>query len=193
MTEIYEFFPENIKSQLPLLYSQEKSKDPIVHVKFFCPWNHWTWYATEGQIEGEDFLFFGYVVGHVREWGYFALSDLQSVTGPFGLKIERDMYFNAKQASEIEDIHTHYKPKNDGVQKQYCGSCDQDTPHEGKDCLVCGNCQPIIKEPVENLAYRTCRACGERYDTPHKSNCLQKRNPSTSSGEPRILVKMEDV
>src|SRR5690349_2143911 len=119
MTEIYEFFPDNIKSQLPPLYSQEKNKDPIVHIKFFCPWNYWTWYATEGQAEGEEFIFFGYVVGHTREWGYFALSDLQSVTGPGGLKIERDIHFNGKQASEITDIYSHYKPKNDAVQKQY--------------------------------------------------------------------------
>lgn len=138
MTETYEFFPDNIRAQLSPLYSQETVQNPIVHIKFFCPWNQWTWYATEGQQEGDDFLFFGYVVGLEREWGYFVLSELQSVSGPGGLKIERDIYFTAKPASEISDIHTHHKPKSDGVQKRYCDTCDTDTPHEGGDCLACG-------------------------------------------------------
>jgi hypothetical protein len=204
MPETYEFFPDHIKAQLPPLYSQEKNKDPIVYVKFFCPWNQWTWYVTEGQAEGEDFLFFGYVVGLEREWGYCVLSDLQSVTGPGRLKIERDMYFEPQNASQITDIHSHYKPKSDGVKKQYCGYCDQDTPHEGKDCLVCGNQEPTLNaskeleatsgtEDSDDLAYKRCRACGERYDMPHKPNCSQRRNPSTPSGEPRVLVKMEDL
>src|SRR5687767_8209181 len=112
MTETYEFFPDHIRSQLPPLYSQEKSQDPIVHVKFFCPWNQWIWYATEGETDGDDFRFFGYVIGLEREWGYFVLSDLQSITGPGRLKIERDIHFEPQNASQIADIHSHYKPKS---------------------------------------------------------------------------------
>lgn len=143
MEEVYEFFPDSVRSQIPKLYSQEGSKDPKVHVKFFTPWAGWTWYATEGEEDGDDFRFFGYVVGHEREWGYFVLSELQSVTGPAGLKIERDIHFTPRPASEISDIHSHYKPKpstnrGDGVSKSYCGTCDTDTPHEGAYCLACG-------------------------------------------------------
>src|ERR1044072_7858946 len=191
MTEKYEFFPDHIKSQLPPLYSQENNKDPIVHIKFFCPWSQWTWYATEGQIEGEDFLFFGYVVGLEREWGYFALSEMESVTGPARLKIERDIYFKPQNASQIPDIHSHSSP-NDAVQKQYCEYCAQDTPHEGKDCLACGKPASGLlaskehrttSNPAnsESLAYKTCRVCGEQYDRPHKSQCSQRRNPPAPS------------
>jgi hypothetical protein len=204
MTETYEFFPDHIKVQLPPLYSQEKNKDPIVYVKFFCPWNQWTWYITEGQAEDEDFLFFGYVVGHAREWGYFVLSDFESITGPGRLKIERDMYFSAQNASQIADIHSHYKPKDYGVQKQYRGCCDQETVHESCNCLVCGNQQATLntgKEPEitsstkdpDNLTFKRCRVCTEHYDTPHKPDCSQRRNPFTPFGEPRVLVKMEDL
>ena len=28
-----------------------------------------------------------------NEWGYVSLKELQSITGPMGLKIERDLYF----------------------------------------------------------------------------------------------------
>lgn len=70
--EKYEFFPDALKESLPKLYSQEGNKDPTVHVKFFQPWGGWTWYATEGEQQEEDFIFFGYVVGFEREWGYFS-------------------------------------------------------------------------------------------------------------------------
>jgi hypothetical protein len=86
---------ENIKTfkKFPI-GSQEKVEDPKIIVKFFCPWNQWTWYATEAELQEDgDWLFFGYVVGLEKELGYFVLSELQSVKGPFGLKIERDMHF----------------------------------------------------------------------------------------------------
>src|SRR5258706_3043436 len=173
-----ELLPDDIKDQLPKLYAQEANKNPIVYVKFFCPWNQWTWYATEGQAEGDDFLFFGYVVGHEREWGYFVFSELESVSGPGRLKIERDIHFKPQNASQVADIPTHYKPKDDGVRKQYCEYCDQDMPHEGKDCLVCGNQEVTLKGSKEleatsstkhpdNIAYKTCLVIGERYYTLH--------------------------
>jgi hypothetical protein len=104
MSETYEFFPDEVKSTLPPLYSQEKVKDPVVHVKFFCPWNRWTWFATEGEERDGDFLLFGYVIGHEREWGYFSLNELATVTGPFGLKLERDIYFTPKPKSQVKEI-----------------------------------------------------------------------------------------
>ena len=93
---------KEILAKLPPLYSQEKAEDPVAWVKFFAPWTNWTWFATEGEPKGDDFLFFGYVIGHEREWGYFSLSELESVRGPAGLKIERDMYFKPVPASEFK-------------------------------------------------------------------------------------------
>ncbi len=106
MSETYEFFPDEVKSTLPPLYSQENVKDPVIQVKFFCPWNQWTWFATEGEQQGDDFIFFGYVIGHEREWGYFSSNELQSVTGPGGLKIERDIYFSPKPKSQVLEMPT---------------------------------------------------------------------------------------
>ena len=40
---------KKITDILPKLYSQEKIKDPICYLKYFCPWNSWTWYVTEGE------------------------------------------------------------------------------------------------------------------------------------------------
>ena len=92
---------EEVRAQLPRLYSQEHNKDPTVHVKFFCPWSNWTWFATEGSAEDDDFRFFGYVIGFEEEWGYFVLPELTSSRGPLGLAIERDLYFHAGPFSEV--------------------------------------------------------------------------------------------
>lgn len=104
MGKKYEFFPDDVKSKLPPLYSQDESEDPIVHVKFFCPWDKWTWFATEGEEQNGDFMFFGYVIGDEREWGDFSLCELQSVKGPLGLKIERDIHFTPKRKSQIKEM-----------------------------------------------------------------------------------------
>lgn len=96
---------DELRAQLPALYAQENEKDAMVHIKFFTPWTGWTWYVTEGSPEGDDFIFFGYVIGQESEWGYFSLNELESINGPFGLKIERDLHFTPKRKSEIPEIH----------------------------------------------------------------------------------------
>jgi Protein of unknown function (DUF2958) len=104
MGEEYEFFPDDLKAQLPKLYAQEGSKDPTVWVKWFTPWTSWTWFATEGEQQGDQFICFGYVIGQDKEWGYFSLTELESITGPFGLKIERDIHFSPKLKSQVPEI-----------------------------------------------------------------------------------------
>lgn len=80
-------------SQFPL-GSQEGLRDNAkVLVKFFFPAGRYTFYATEGEEQGDDILFFGYCVSALGEdcdeWGYTALSELQSVHVR-GLSMERD-------------------------------------------------------------------------------------------------------
>jgi hypothetical protein len=139
MGEKYEFFPDELKAQIPKLYSQEGNKDPTVYMKLFTPWTNWTWYITEGEDRDGDYLMFGYVIGHEREWGYISLNELKAVKGPMGLKIERDIHFSSKPASQISDIHSHYKPKAEEpkAEGEYCGVCDKNTLHEGGQCVSC--------------------------------------------------------
>ena len=61
--------PEELRKQLPPLYTQEREPNPMVYLKFFLPSSGWTWYVTEGQPEGEDYLLFGFVFGFEGEWG----------------------------------------------------------------------------------------------------------------------------
>lgn len=87
---------KEIERTMPKLGSTENipMEEKRVIVKFFTPWTQWTWWVFEGeQQEDGDWLFFGMVEGWEKEMGYFTLSELTSVEGPFKLKIERDMYY----------------------------------------------------------------------------------------------------
>lgn len=85
-----------IEKSLPPFYTYENSvADKVpVRVKFFTPWTSWTWYATE--YDPRMRTFFGWVDGHEKEMGYFSLDELESIHGPFGLKIERDLWWNSE-------------------------------------------------------------------------------------------------
>jgi hypothetical protein len=95
---------DELRATLPKLYAQESEKDKIVYAKFFTPWTGWTWFVTEGQQEEGDFIFFGFVIGLEHEWGNFSLNELESVRGPGGLRIERDLHFTPKRQSQIAEI-----------------------------------------------------------------------------------------
>ena len=81
---------------------QEDKSDPIIIAKFFNPTGAGTWYATE--YNPSDKTFYGYVsiFGDWNdEWGYFSLTELESLKGPFGLGIERDIYFTETPSSKV--------------------------------------------------------------------------------------------
>ena len=64
-----------------------------VIVKYFNPCGAGTWLITEGEKQEDgDWLFYGYCYLFEWEWGYVMLSELENVTLPFGLKIERERY-----------------------------------------------------------------------------------------------------
>ena len=50
-------------------------------------------------------MFFGYVSifnDDCDEWGYFSLTELETIKGRFGLGIERDLYFKSRPFSQIK-------------------------------------------------------------------------------------------
>lgn len=94
-----------VRKKLPKLYSQEKNPDPMVVVKFFNPYGPATWWITEGNEEGDDFIMFGLCMlfgPDEAELGYVSLNELQSIKGIFGLGMERDMYWTPKPLSEVK-------------------------------------------------------------------------------------------
>ncbi len=104
--------PEELKQQLPPLYSQQSENDPLVVCKFFHPLSPMTWYAIEGSPVDEDgyydtdkekvdFLFFGWIHSDQSELGYFSLNEMEAINVG-GLGIERDVHFTPKKLSEVK-------------------------------------------------------------------------------------------
>ena len=94
---------KELEKIIPKMYSDEDTKleDKIVYAKFFTPDSNWTWFILE--FDGEDTLF-AMVHGLEKELGNVSLSELKSVRGPLGLKIERDLHFIPKKYSDIEEL-----------------------------------------------------------------------------------------
>ena len=99
---------ENKKKKFPIGAQDGKGDEAEIFVKFFAPWGNWTWYAIEGNhLPNGDIEFFGLVVGDFAEMGYFYLSELEEVRGPWGLKVERDNYFKGTLKDAKRLLHNH--------------------------------------------------------------------------------------
>lgn len=86
------------------IYSQEKKGNEAIAIcKFFSPVGSYTWYVTEGEKkENGDWLFFGLVENdYGKEFCYFTFKELESIKLPFGLTIERDIYFEPTKLNEL--------------------------------------------------------------------------------------------
>jgi hypothetical protein len=74
-------------------------------LKLFCPWGAATWLICDRDPDEPDILFGLCDLGMgSAELGSVSLSELTSIRGPLGLKIERDMHFTpTKTISEYAD------------------------------------------------------------------------------------------
>ena len=82
---------KEILKLLPPLYSTSEleSSEIKVPLKLFNPVGTGTWYITE--YDKEKKIAFGC---SNRELGYISITELESVTLKYGLKIERDLYWD---------------------------------------------------------------------------------------------------
>ena len=90
---------ENELAKYPLYSQDGKGKEAVAICKFFL--QGFTWYVLEAQKNGNDYEFFGIVDGLEKEYGYFTLSQLQSLRGRWGITVERDMYFKPTKVKDI--------------------------------------------------------------------------------------------
>ena len=97
---------KELEKKIPGLYETENVaiEEKELVAKFFAPWNQWTWYAVE--YDAEKGLCFGYVSHYFNEgledeWGYFNINELKEIKGPWGLGIERDLYFTTTKFAEL--------------------------------------------------------------------------------------------
>jgi hypothetical protein len=92
--------PKEILKTIPPLYTTEEQTNPIVQVKLFTPDSNWSWYILE--YDPQQKLLFGLVDGHERELGYFSLTELEELTGPLGLSVQRDIFFEPIFLEELK-------------------------------------------------------------------------------------------
>lgn len=97
-----QLLPDELRTEIPALYSQEniKTQEKTVYAKFFFPAVEWTWFVLEAKQEADDFVFFGFVIGFVEEWGYFTLNELEHINIE-GLTVERDLHFKPDKFCDV--------------------------------------------------------------------------------------------
>jgi len=96
-----ELLPDELKSRLPPLRSQEAADEPFVYARYFLPNTGWNWYPIEGEPKDEDYLFFGFVSGGADEFDHFFLSELQTKRGPNGETVQRDLNFTEGMLTDV--------------------------------------------------------------------------------------------
>ena len=92
------FLTKEIAKKLPPLYGTEGTPvdEKKIIVKYFNPSGAQTWYMVE--YDPIEKIFFGmsdlYGNQYDMSLGYISQAELESFRGKFGLKIERDMWWN---------------------------------------------------------------------------------------------------
>lgn len=94
--------PQILLSDIPDLYETEGQLDPILRLKLFTPDSCFTWYVIE-LSKADLNTCYGFVQGLDNELGYFTLDELESIHGPLGLAIERDLSFEPTVFSKIKN------------------------------------------------------------------------------------------
>lgn len=80
---------------------QSGASNPTVVAKLFNPCGAGTWYLTE--YDPETRIAFGYVIGLAEnEWGSISIQEMEELKLPFGLGIERDLYFKEQTFKDLQ-------------------------------------------------------------------------------------------
>jgi hypothetical protein len=95
-----ELLPDDLKSRLPPIHAQDSEMLPMVYARFSLTGTPLVWYAIEGQPDGEDYLFFGFVPGP-NDFRNFRLSELQAMRSPAGQSVERDSRFIPGRLTDV--------------------------------------------------------------------------------------------
>ena len=86
-----------LEKKIPALHSGTNT----AYVKWFAPWTNWSWLVMEYDPQTGDC--FGFVEGLEKEFGYFNIKEIENLKGPYGLKVERDMWFDSTEVV-IDDV-----------------------------------------------------------------------------------------
>ena len=83
-------------------------KDIFIICKLFNPGGAGTWYLYEQEDEDTFWAFVNLGDAVMSECGTVSMSELMSYRGPFGLKIERDKFFEPMSMT-LEEVYNKVK------------------------------------------------------------------------------------
>jgi hypothetical protein len=96
-----ELLTDDLRASLLPFHAQDAEDEPMVHAKFVLPGTSLAWYVFEGQPEGDDFVFFGFVSGPNPDFREFRLSELTAKRNLFGQPVERDASFVEGRLTDV--------------------------------------------------------------------------------------------
>ena len=85
--------PDDIRARLLANGAAERETDHVPVVKLFNPCGAATWLITEMMADGDTLFGLADLGFGCPELGYVSLAEIESVKGPLGLGIERDLPF----------------------------------------------------------------------------------------------------
>ena len=88
--------PDEIRARLLAQGAAAQEGDPIPVLKLFNPTGPGTWLITEMDADGDRLFGLCDLDMGCPELGYVSLSELTAVRLPFGLTLERDLYFEGR-------------------------------------------------------------------------------------------------
>jgi hypothetical protein len=100
-SQAHDLVPKSLT--IPKLGKTKDLQDPMVHVRLFDPAGSWTWFVIE--YDPMDRICYGWVCGFEHEFGDFSLAEMESIRGPLGLQVERDLYFQSCRLSQLPRPH----------------------------------------------------------------------------------------
>jgi hypothetical protein len=95
-----ELLPDELRNRLPPIHSQDDEMLPMVYARFFLCGTSLVWHPIEGQPEGDDYLFFGFVLGP-NAFRNFQLSELEAARNSTGQPVERDTKFIPGRLTDV--------------------------------------------------------------------------------------------
>ena len=81
--------------------SAARGHDPAPVVKFFSPVGAATWLATELDPDGDTLFGLADLGFGCPELGYFSLAEIEALRLPFGLTVERDLFFASRHPLSV--------------------------------------------------------------------------------------------
>jgi hypothetical protein len=92
---------DDIRARLLANGAVERETDHVPVVKLFNPCGAATWIITEMMADGDTLFGLADLGFGCPELGYASLAEIESVKGPLGLGIERDLYFAPRFALSV--------------------------------------------------------------------------------------------